>query len=54
MGTVSMLHGERGFMIKTTDGKEIMIDTASTTTYNETLMVMPRSRPSSSSAPASW
>jgi len=35
MGTVSMLHGESGFMIKTTDGKEIMIGTASTTTYTD-------------------
>ena len=33
MGTVTMLHGDDAFMIKTTDGKDIMITTSPKTKY---------------------
>ena len=33
MGTVTMLHGDGSFMIKTTDGKDLAIQTSSATTY---------------------
>src|SRR6266850_7147145 len=33
MGTVSMLHDDGSFMIKTTDGKDVAIATSSATTY---------------------
>ncbi len=33
MGTVSMLHGGGGFMIKTTDGKSVRVETAKATSY---------------------
>jgi hypothetical protein len=33
MGTVTMLHGENAFMMKTTDGQELTIYTTPKTTY---------------------
>ena len=33
MGTVTMLHDNRSFMMKTTDGKDITVETTPTTTY---------------------
>jgi hypothetical protein len=33
MGTVTMLHGDNAFMIKTTAGKDLMIQTSPETTY---------------------
>jgi len=34
MGTVSMLHDDGSFMIKTTDGKDVTIATSAATTYD--------------------
>jgi hypothetical protein len=34
MGTVSMLHDDGSFMIKTTDGKDVTIATSPATTYD--------------------
>lgn len=33
MGTVTMLHGDTQFMMKTTDGKDLTIDTSSKTSW---------------------
>ena len=33
MGTVTMLHGEHAFMMKTTDGKDLTIQTSPKTTW---------------------
>ncbi len=33
MGTVTMLHGDAQFMMKTTDGNDVTIDTTSTTSW---------------------
>jgi hypothetical protein len=33
MGTVTMLHDDQRFMMKTTDGKDLTIQTAASTTY---------------------
>ncbi len=33
MGTVTMLHDDQSFMMKTTDGKDITIQTSPATTY---------------------
>jgi hypothetical protein len=33
MGTVTMLHGDNAFMIKTTDGKDVTIETSPKTEY---------------------
>jgi hypothetical protein len=35
MGTVSMLHGQSAFMMTTTDGKTVTVETAKTTTYTD-------------------
>ena len=33
MGSVTMLHGDNAFMIKTTDGKDLTIETSATTIW---------------------
>jgi hypothetical protein len=33
MGSVTMLHGDRAFMMKTTDGKELTVQTSAKTTW---------------------
>jgi hypothetical protein len=33
MGSVTMLHGESGFMMKTTDGKDLTVQTTPKTTW---------------------
>ena len=33
MGTVTMLHGDNAFMIKTTDGKDVTIETSPKTEF---------------------
>jgi hypothetical protein len=33
MGTVTMLHGEHAFMMKTTDGKDLTVETSPRTTW---------------------
>ncbi len=33
MGTVTMLHGDNAFMIKTTDGQDVTIETSSKTEF---------------------
>lgn len=35
MGTVSMLHGDAAFMITTTDGKSVTVQTSAATTYSD-------------------